>query len=329
MQTYAFASLLLAALSLFSLTLAQSKATSKRGLAYHGDDHAADNHLLLSENSSIAWYYTWSLYQANAIGGLATFLPLVHGLDEAENANMPTLLNRLPSSSTHLLTFNEPDGDTGSGGSNISPEDAAKSYISKIVPLRKGSGAGSRTWNISQPVVTGSGRGLEWLRSFNQSCYNLDREGCPHDFVAVHWYGDFPGLASWLNTLREFYNGNTTGKSLKFRITEMALPQQDTKATLAMMTKSLEYLDGLGYVDGYAWFGAFRKDEANAWTGNQVSLFDDNGGLTELGAFYLGGEAKGFTEGLTGDSSDTAAVRHSAFIYSILMTFLVMIGRFW
>ena len=34
--------------------------SSKRGLAFHGDEHESDNNLLKSNNSEIAWYYTWS-----------------------------------------------------------------------------------------------------------------------------------------------------------------------------------------------------------------------------------------------------------------------------
>ena len=50
-------------------------------------------------------------------------------------------------------------------------------------------------------------------------------------------------------------------------------------------------------MERYAWFGAFREDDANEWTGDGVSLFDGHGKLTGLGAAYLGGEADGFEEG--------------------------------
>ncbi|KAJ9150003.1 Alkali-sensitive linkage protein 1-like protein 1 [Pleurostoma richardsiae] len=287
--------------TLFGPGLAQSTPSSKRGLAFRGDDHDSDNRLLLSENSSITWYYTWSANTSPLIGDSVVFIPLIHGVDDASNQQVMDVINSLPASSTHLLTFNEPDGTTSSGGSSISPEDAARSYLSDIVPLRTTSGRRSRTWNISHPVVTGSEQGLDWLRQFNASCYELDDGGCPADFVAAHWYGDFAGLASWLGTLREFYNpSNDTASQRRFWVTEMALPQAGEEDTLAMMNESLRYLDGLDDVEGYAWFGVFREDEANAWTGNNVALFDDDGGLTELGALYLGGEARGFDVGMTG-----------------------------
>lgn len=79
------------------------------------------------------------------------FVPLIHGLSEASSDATSSQLNRLPDSSTHLLSFNEPDGTRDSGGSNIEPEDAAKSYIEHIVPLREG----NRKWKISHPSTTG------------------------------------------------------------------------------------------------------------------------------------------------------------------------------
>lgn len=289
-----------------------NKAHSKRGLAYQNGAHKADNRLLFSPESPVAWYYTWSLWPAPEANDTAAveFLPLVHSTDDVATDDFRKQLDGLPRSSTHLLTFNEPDGDSGSGGSAIEPEDAARSYIDRIAPLRSGGGDGGdggRTWNISHPSVTGSPRGLDWLRRFNASCWDLDREkGCPADFVAVHWYGEYEGLAGWLDTLHDFYKhiapSSSDNKNPQFWITEMALPQQDDEATLRMMNQTLPYLDGLDYVGGYAWFGAFRKGEkANGWTGDAVSLFDNEGGLTELGSLYLssssGGNGSGSSNG--------------------------------
>lgn len=304
----------LALLCILDFTAAQESALkTKRGLAYLGDTHQGDTNLLLSTNSSIAWYYTWSANPATDINTTLPFVPLLHGLDDASSDDVMGVIADLPASSTHLLTFNEPDGTTSSGGSSISASDAAKAYINDIAPLRTG---GPRTWNISHPSVTGSQQGLDWLREFNETCYDIDPDsGCPTDFVAVHWYGDFAGLSAWLGTLEEFYvtNGSAgAGDLLQFWITEMALPSGGEDDTLAMMNQSMAYLDGLDYVQGYAWFGAFREGGgANEWTGDSVALFSGKGALTDVGALYLGGEARGFTEGMTGGSSGADRLRLS------------------
>ncbi|KAI5458472.1 glycosyl hydrolase catalytic core-domain-containing protein [Mariannaea sp. PMI_226] len=260
-------------------------------------NHTSDTELLVSENSTISWYYTWSMYSSDQIKDSVPFVPLIHSLDDASNPELTSQLSHLPSSSTRLLTFNEPDGETDTGGSSISPEDAAESYMSHIAPLRNNTNSQSRKWAISHPAVTGSPRGLEWLRKFNESCYKIDDGGCPTDFVALHWYGNYDGLVSWLDTLREFYN--KSNPNLEYWITEMALPKANDDDTLAMMNQSLKYLDSQDYVQAYAWFGAFRAQEANEWTGDSVSLFNKHGDLTELGALYLGGKARGFEKGMS------------------------------
>ncbi|KAH7556107.1 glycosyl hydrolase catalytic core-domain-containing protein [Bipolaris maydis] len=293
------------ALSILATTaLAQQ---SKRGFAFIGDTHKSDNQLLTSESSQLSWYYNWSPYPNSDLipANRLEFVPMIHGIDATKDQQTERVIRGLPESSKHLLSFNEPDGSESSGGSSISPEDAAKAYIDYVVPFRKGD-SGGRKWLISHPSTTGSPNGLDWLRQFNESCYDIDStNGCPADFVAVHWYGAFDGLASWLGTLDEFYNKNTSRSvPLELWITEMALPQQDADNTVEMMNQTLPYLDGEENVARYAWFGAFRPDDANEWTGDGVALFDDDGGLTKLGALYMG---DGFKEGQKGKGAEEDA----------------------
>jgi hypothetical protein len=297
-------SLSILALSLLATSRAED---SKRGFAYIGDTHAPDNKLLSSSNSPLSWYYNWSPYPNSDLipADAAEFVPMIHGISATEDGRTEEVIRNLPESSTHLLSFNEPDGTTGSGGSSIEPSDAARAYIDFVAPFGQGS-KGGRKWKISHPSTTGSPNGLDWLRSFNESCYEIDPEnGCPADFVSVHWYGAFDGLAAWLGTLNEFYNVNVTREqNLTLWVTELGLPQQDAETTVAMMNQTLPYLDGLDYVERYAWFGAFRPNDANEWTGDGVALFDEDGGLTELGSLYMG---SGFEEGQKGEGNDSAA----------------------
>lgn len=289
-------------IALSTLLGVSSAEDSKRGFAYVGNANEADNQLLTSKDTPLVWYYNWAPSpDPHVPSANIEFVPLIHGLDEASAKSTSSQLNNLPQSSTHLLSFNEPDGTTESGGSSISPEDAAKAYIESVVPLRDA----ERKWKISQPSVTGSENGLDWLRRFNESCYEIDAEkGCAADFVAAHWYGAFDGLASWLGTLDEFYNKNSTrDEPLKIWVTELALPKADAEATVQMMNATLPYLDGLEYVERYAWFGAFRSGKANEWTGEGVALFDNGGGLTELGALYMG---SGFSVGQKGEGEGAA-----------------------
>ncbi|KAJ2994615.1 hypothetical protein NUW58_g1510 [Xylaria curta] len=289
-----------------TVALAQNETATKRGMSYiaNSDPHNQDYDVLLSSGSPVNWYFTWSPIPAPSdifpVGAESRieFVPALPSIDNLDD-NIDAL-DRLPESSRHLFTFNEPDGSTDSGGSNISPHDAAQAYIEKIVPLRD-------RFQISHPSVTGSPRGLEWLDDFNASCWDIDSEnGCPADFVTAHWYGEFEGLSSWLDQLTEWYNRSGSGieNDVKVWLKEFALPQGDEDSTLAMMNQSLPYLDRLEHVEKYAWFGVFRPKEANQWTGDGVALFQGDGGLSELGAYYLGGEDNGFKVGQQGESSD-------------------------
>ncbi|KAK0383137.1 hypothetical protein NLU13_9050 [Sarocladium strictum] len=313
---------------LITLGASHSGLTSKRGLGLISSTPDSDISFLTSNESAISWYYTWSPYAHPSISPDVVFFPLLHGIDAAEDSELHSILDRAPESSTHILTFNEPDHGTDDGGSDISPEDAAKAYIEYIVPLRKGKDGG-RTWNISHPSVTGSGKGLDWLRDFNSSCYEMDsKNGCPTDFIAVHWYGDFAGLASHMGVLRDFYGNGTDSEDdiPPMYVTEMAFAGEDADANVAMLNESMKYLDGKDWVQGYAWFGAFRQDDANEWTGDGVSLLNDDGGLTTLGAEYLGGEENGFKEGMGGGDEDDAGVgvRPSLLLMTVFIGLVMM-----
>lgn len=288
---------------LIDLIVAQTANFSKRGIAYLGTDHSSDYNLFLSHTSPLTWYYNWSPNPIPGFGHIE-FVPLLHGTDNLDD-DISTI-STLPKSSTHLLTFNEPDGSLSSGGSAISPSDAASAYVSSIAPLSIQNGG---KWYISWPSTTGTyDSGLPWLAAFNASCYQLNRtHGCVADFAATHWYGGFPGLAAWLGTLDEFFNTNAS-MGLEIWVTELALPQADAQTTGTMMNQTLPYLDGLPYAGRYAWYGLFRDNVNSSWTGDGVALLDGSGRLTELGAVYLGGNATGFYEGERASESNSGAV---------------------
>ncbi|KAJ1323775.1 glycosyl hydrolase [Microdochium nivale] len=311
---------LAAVTSLASAVAAQdaSPAGSKRGISYHNDTAAADYDVLLAESSPVSWYYTWSPRPGPAAEVFpwgfradVEFVPTIHGTGRLDQDIAD--LDRLNASSRHLFTFNEPDEPAATGGSNLSPRAAAEAYIARIVPLRS-------RFRISHPSVTGSQRGFAWLAAFHDECRKIDpKHGCPADFVVVHWYGGFDGLAGWLAQLRQWYteagyvaaaaatagdgsSGTTTAVSaaLPFWLGELGIPGAPMDANLAMMSQTLPYLDSLPWVARYAWFGTFRPAQANAWTGVGVAFFDDSGGLTDLGSRFLGGPQNGFPVGKQG-----------------------------
>ena len=296
--------LLLTGLGLFAPSIStRSNAASKRGISFIPDTPASDYDILLSsESSPVTWYYTWSprpapedhIFPWGAREDIE-FVPTLHSIGDGDLVKDIEKLDNVTSASKHLFTFNEPDGDTESGGSAITPREAAEAYIEHIVPLRK-------RFRISHPSTTGSERGLQWLRDFEAECRKIDSEnGCPTDFIVAHWYGDLQGLIWWLGELVNLYGegkyGFNSEHDPEIWIKELGIPGAPSEANFVMMEQALPYLDKLDYVKSYAWFGTFRPQDANNWTGTGVALFQEDGGLTDVGALYLGGEVNGFQVG--------------------------------
>lgn len=271
-----------------------SANTTKRGLVYIGTSHPQDYQLFTSDKAPVTWYYAFTTNPSLGETHL-DFTPMIHGADDAA-ASIGTIQDMATNGvTTHVLVYNEPDGSTESGGSNITPDDAARTYVDTIAPLRNA----PYNLKLSVPATTGSPNGLNWLRSFNQSCRRLSSSGCEFDFLAAHWYGDFAAMASWLGTLHSYY------PQLPIWLTEFALPAFPESITYEFLNQSLAFLDETEWVERYSYFGTFRESAANNFTGPNVAMLDNGGGLTEIGNLYLGGEARGYHVGERGHATTT------------------------
>src|SRR5579871_6834915 len=74
-------------------------------------------------------------------------------------------------------------------------------------------------------------------------------------------------------------------------ITEYALPNTDLTDTQSFFNTSAEYYDRIDYVTRYSYFGSFRSSASNV--GPNVAMLDQDGHLTDIGSWYLGGGATG------------------------------------
>jgi len=177
---------------------------------------------------------------------------------------------------THILTYNEPDGTSSTGGSNVQPAVAAANWISQVEPLRK---LGVKT---GAPAVTGSPSGFTWLQMFFDACHSQGTN-CTADFFPVHWYGNFEGLASHVGQVAGTYQNKSIW------ITEYALNNQSLSDTQSFYNTSAEYFDRISYIGRYSYFGSFRSDVSNV--GPNAAMLTQKGQLTDIGSWYLGGAA--------------------------------------
>ncbi|KAK0115732.1 hypothetical protein ONS96_014169 [Cadophora gregata f. sp. sojae] len=258
------------------------RTSSKRGLVFVPSKSPKlqhDNQIWVEQGSDLTWYYNYqpepSTAYANRTQEEFEFVPMLWSTDTNFYNTVKGLIDG-GRNITHVLGYNEPDGESSTGGSSIDPTVAATNWISQIEPLRK---LGVK---VGAPAVTGSPRGFVWLEDFFAAC-TKQGTNCTIDFIPIHWYGDFGGLASHMGQVNASYPNVTQW------ITEYALNDQPLEPTQGFFNMSAEYFDRLDSVGRYSYFGSFRSDVSNV--GPNAAMLTQKGELTDIGSWYLGGAA--------------------------------------
>ncbi|MFI0899556.1 sigma-70 family RNA polymerase sigma factor [Streptomyces sp. NPDC020983] len=191
--------------------------------------------------SGASWYYTWSTTHRGISG--PGFVPMVWGPASTDAASLAEAEKAGP----YLLGFNEPDM---AAQSNMTVEQAL-SLWPKLM-------AGGKVLG-SPAVAYGGDTPGGWLDRFMSGA---QARGYRVDFIALHWYGgDFrtpeavAQLRSYLRAVHDRYHK-------PIWLTEFALvdfsngtrfPSDAQQA--AFVTSAAKMLDGLPYLQRYAWFG--------------------------------------------------------------------------
>lgn len=287
---------LAAVIALISPVLAQT-SSSKRGLVYvPNENHPDDDKIWVQEPTSLTWYYNYKEFPSSVYQDIPQsefeFVPMLWGAppnidDTIYYDNIKSLINDRNVNVSHLLTFNEPDGPTYYGGSDMQPALAAQVWVNNVIPLQKE----FPHLKVGLPGITGAPYGLEWMHQFLANCSSListddkNKKNCTYDFVTIHWYGNFEGLASHLGTYSAAFPNVSTW------VTEYNLDNQDLGTTQEFFKMSSEYLDRLDYIERYSIFASFRSSVSNV--GPNAAMLNRGGELTDIGAWYLGRESTG------------------------------------
>jgi hypothetical protein len=128
---------------------------------------------------------------------------------------------------THVLGFNEPDMERDIGGSDISPADAAEVWQRQLEPLRE---LGIK---VGAPAVSGSPIGYAWLKEWEEECDG----NCNSDFIPIHWYGIYEGLAGWIANMSMTYPEH------ELWVTEFGLINANLEDTHVFYNQSIDLLD--------------------------------------------------------------------------------------
>jgi len=265
--------------TLLRSVLAQNYTSSaKRGLVFiPNSEYPDDNQIWIGTGSDLTWYYNYGVQPSPVFANDASFdfVPMLWGAPSTTNDttfldSVQTLISS-GTNITYVMSFNEPDGTTATGGSDVDPTLAATTWIRELEPLR------DLGVKLGAPAVTGAPSGFTWLTNFFNACNG----SCTADFMPVHWYGNFDGLTSNIGQKRAAY------PNLTMWITEYALDNSPLNDTQSFFNSSADFFDRIDYITHYSYFGSFRSSASNV--GPNVAMLDQKGQLTDIGSWYLGG----------------------------------------
>ncbi|KAI0127228.1 glycosyl hydrolase catalytic core-domain-containing protein [Xylariales sp. AK1849] len=271
-------------------TVAYASTSTKRGLVFVPNSQwPADNTIWTESGSDLTWYYNYQSTPSSAFSAVSQddfeFVPMQWGsIDDTSFLDSVTSLIDGGRKISHVLGFNEPDGASNYGGSNIAPSAAAKIWVDNFEPLAE------KGVKLGLPACTGGTGGIPWLQQFLANCSSLlstdgETKNCTYDFANIHWYGNFEGLASHMGSYSAAFPNLTQW------ITEYNYDNQDLATTQSFFNTTVDYFDRLESVGRYSYFGAFRSKVSNV--GQNAVMLNNAGDLTDIGSWYLGLTATG------------------------------------
>jgi RNA polymerase sigma factor (sigma-70 family) len=222
-------------------------------------------------DSGASWYYNWGA-TPNGIAAPASvsYVPMIWGAASVTAAT----LAQVGGEGHVLLGFNEPDLG---GQANMSVAQALELWPKLMATgLTLGSPA----------VASGAATPGGWLDQFMAGA---KARGYRVDFIAVHWYGGDFTTGPAVQQLESYLQATYARYHLPIWLTEFALtsysggtatfPTEAQQA--AFLTAATKMLDGLSYVQRYAWF-ALPTSSGSGTTG----LFNPGPSVTQVGQAF-------------------------------------------
>ena len=226
-----------------------------------------------------SWFYKWNNKEESDFQ--REFTPMAWGKGGADD-DTDIQIYKSKYKATHVLGFNEPDDCNGQSGqyNNMCDEATALSIYENLMKtgLRLVSPAGRQ------------GAALTWIDNFNQLAVQNDIR---IDVIAVHWY-DWNGNPQnstnanpidIFNRFKIYLNNVYQNYKLPIWVTEFnGNKHRTTAVNREFMKLAIPYLEGLDYIERYAWFEPLPVDESNEF-GN-AEFYDANNQLTTIGEYY-------------------------------------------
>ena len=220
--------------------------------------------------SGASWYYTWSTQHSGiTTPSSGSFVPMIWGAKSVTDSSLAQARSYGP----YLLGFNEPDM---AQQSNMTVDQALELWP-KLMAAGKILG--------SPAVAYGGDTAGGWLDRFMSGA---EAKGYRVDFITLHWYGGDFRTPQAVEQLKSYLAAVYARYHKPIWLTEYALIDfsQGTRFPSAQqqadfVTASTKALDGLSYVQRYAWFG-LGADPAKPSSG----LFTDGTTTTPAGRAF-------------------------------------------
>jgi hypothetical protein len=244
------------------------------------------------QSLNLGWYYTWGLTGSPGLN--LKFTPMVWGAPDAAK------LNQIPTGSTEILAFNEPDGNNQGAQSNMSIAQIVQLWPSlRATGLRVGSIAAYTSplaASYTQPPGPPTpGRLAPAQGSLTTSYFDalwtaLSQAGMTPDFIALHWYAppDAAGFLKWIDDIYAKYQkpiwitemcpadwqAGNPGQPAFERYTVADIQQFMQQVVTGMYARP--------YVERFSW----KTRPTNDINMGNGGLIANDGTLTPLGQFY-------------------------------------------
>jgi RNA polymerase sigma factor (sigma-70 family) len=220
--------------------------------------------------SGASWYYNWGTSPNGITAPGVSYVPMIWG---AANVTSATLA-QVKQEGNVLLGFNEPDL---SSQANMTVAQALALW-----PQLMATGMTLGSPAVSSGAATPGG----WLDQFMAGA---KARGDRVNFITVHWYGGDFSTGPAVQELESYLQAIYARYHLPIWVTEFALTDfsggTETFPTVAQqaafLTAATKMLDGLSYVQRYAWF-ALPTSSGSGTTG----LFNPGPSVTPVGQAF-------------------------------------------
>ncbi|KAJ1334114.1 glycosyl hydrolase [Microdochium nivale] len=232
----------------------------------------------LSSSKEIKAVMNWETWRPQELPANLYFQPMVRTPAQASGdawSQMLTNINAQPNKSKKPIVhfYNEPERN------GVSAKDAAATWKSKMLPLRKSKGV-----ELVGPAIASSPEGLAWLKSF----MGYLSDGQKPDYVGCHFYTNKnSAVDKEITAAKNHLAAIIFAYGLPIVVSEIASTSRNS-ADVVKFTKTMaEWMDKQALVKMYGFFGVSRQP-ADSFVSPQAQLLNTSGAWTALGK-YLGG----------------------------------------